>query len=75
MKTLIQGGYVVGFNGTEHEILKNGVVVIDGDKILFVGEHYPEPTDEHSSMPAAASFHRDSSALIFTQETTRGITF
>jgi 5-methylthioadenosine/S-adenosylhomocysteine deaminase len=46
MKTLIQGGYVVGFNGTEHEILKDGVVVIDGDKIVFVGKHHPEPTDK-----------------------------
>ena len=31
MKTLIQGGYVVGFDGKEHEIIKDGVVVFDGE--------------------------------------------
>jgi 5-methylthioadenosine/S-adenosylhomocysteine deaminase len=46
MKTLIEGGFVVGFNGKEHEILKDGVVVMDGDKILFVGKNYPESTDK-----------------------------
>ena len=29
MKTLIQGGYIVGFNGKSHEILKDGVVVLE----------------------------------------------
>ena len=29
MKTLVQGGYVVGFNGKEHEIIKDGVVETD----------------------------------------------
>jgi hypothetical protein len=33
MKTLIQGGYVVGFNGKNHEILKEGVVVFEKDTI------------------------------------------
>jgi cytosine/adenosine deaminase-related metal-dependent hydrolase len=46
MKTLIQGGFVVGFNGREHEIFKDGVVVIDGERILFVGKDYPERTDK-----------------------------
>jgi len=46
MKTLIQGGYVVGFNGKEHEILKNGVVVFDGDRIEFVGKAYDQPVDK-----------------------------
>ncbi len=33
MKTIIQGGFVVGFDGNEHQIFKNGVVVFDGDRI------------------------------------------
>jgi len=46
MKTLIQGGYVVGFNSREHEILKDGVVVFDGDRIEFVGKGYTQPVDK-----------------------------
>jgi len=46
MKTLIQGGYVVGFNGKEHEVIKDGVVVLEKDRILFVGKEYPEPVDQ-----------------------------
>ena len=46
MKTLIQGGYVVGFNGKEHEIIKDGVVVFENDRILFVGKQYSEPVDK-----------------------------
>lgn len=46
MKTLIQGGYVVGFNGQEHEIIKDGVVVFEGGRILFVGKEYSEPVDK-----------------------------
>lgn len=46
MKTLIQGGYVVGFNGKEHEIIKDGVVVIDGNRIEFVGKEHEPPVDK-----------------------------
>nr|NIM20053.1 N-ethylammeline chlorohydrolase [Candidatus Latescibacterota bacterium]NIM65787.1 N-ethylammeline chlorohydrolase [Candidatus Latescibacterota bacterium]NIO02280.1 N-ethylammeline chlorohydrolase [Candidatus Latescibacterota bacterium] len=46
MKTLIQGGYVVGFNGKEHEIFKDGVVVYEGNRISFVGKSYTEPVDK-----------------------------
>jgi 5-methylthioadenosine/S-adenosylhomocysteine deaminase len=45
MKTLIQGGYVVSFNGTSHEILKDGVIVFENDTIIFVGFTYPGPVD------------------------------
>ena len=37
MKTLIQGGYVVGYNGTEHIIYENGCVVYENEIIIFVG--------------------------------------
>ena len=46
MKTLIQGGYVVGFDGREHEILKDGVVVFDGNRIEYVGKKYSQPVDK-----------------------------
>ncbi|TAK01994.1 hypothetical protein EPO44_08640 [bacterium] len=46
MKTLIQGGWVVGFNSKEHEIIQNGVVVFENDRILFVGKQYSEPVDK-----------------------------
>ena len=46
MRTLIQGGYVVGFDGREHEIIKDGVVVFDGNQIEHVGKQYPQPVDK-----------------------------
>lgn len=45
MRTLIQGGYVVGFNGTGHEILKDGVVVLEDDRVAHVGFSSPAPVD------------------------------
>lgn len=45
MKTRIKGGYVVGFNGKSHEILKDGEVVIENDKISFVGFSYSGTVD------------------------------
>ncbi len=46
MKTLIQGGYVVGFDGSGHEVIKDGVVVFDRDRIEFVGKEYAQPVDK-----------------------------
>jgi 5-methylthioadenosine/S-adenosylhomocysteine deaminase len=46
MKTLVQGGYVVGFNGQEHEIIKDAAVVFENDRILFVGKQYSDPVDK-----------------------------
>jgi 5-methylthioadenosine/S-adenosylhomocysteine deaminase len=46
MKTLIQGGTVVGFDGKEHEIIKDGVVVFQDNRIEFVGKEYPQPVDK-----------------------------
>ena len=46
MKTLIQGGYVVSFNGQKHEIIKDGVVVFQNDRIESVGKEYAQPVDK-----------------------------
>ena len=46
MKTLIQGGYIVGFGGKEHEIIKDGVVVFENDRVLFVGKTHADPVDK-----------------------------
>jgi 5-methylthioadenosine/S-adenosylhomocysteine deaminase len=46
MKTLIRGGYVIGFNGKSHEILKDGMVVLENDTVSFVGFSYPGPVNK-----------------------------
>ncbi len=46
MKTLIQGGWVVGFDGNQHEVIKDGVVVYDGNRVEFVGKEYAQPVDK-----------------------------
>jgi cytosine/adenosine deaminase-related metal-dependent hydrolase len=38
--TAIEGGYIIAFDGEEHRLLKNGVVVIEEDKIKHVGKTY-----------------------------------
>ena len=37
MKIRIDGGVVVGWSGTSHELVPNGSVLLEGDKILAVG--------------------------------------
>ena len=46
MRILIQGGWIVGFNGREHELIKDGVVVYDGNRVEFVGKEYSHPVDK-----------------------------
>lgn len=45
MRTLIQGGYIIGFDGKGHEILKDGVVVLNDGAVEYVGFSYPGPVD------------------------------
>ena len=40
MKTMIQGGYVVAFDGKGHRILRDGVVVFQDGEIIHVGKSY-----------------------------------
>jgi len=46
MATLIQGGYVIGSDGREHRLIKDGVVVFEEDKIIHVGKSYSGSVDE-----------------------------
>ena len=40
MRTLIQGGWVVGFEGRGHELIANGCVVFEGDRVIHVGRQF-----------------------------------
>ncbi|HET8563085.1 MAG TPA: chlorohydrolase family protein, partial [Candidatus Binatia bacterium] len=43
---LIQGGYMVGYDGKQHEIITDGVVVFENDRLLFVGKSYVDSVDK-----------------------------
>ena len=45
MKTRIIGGWIVGFDGTQHALLEGGEVVFEDSRILFVGKSYNEDVD------------------------------
>ena len=40
MRTLIRGGWVIGFDEGHHTLIPDGVVVIEDDKILHVGRRF-----------------------------------
>ena len=44
-KTLVQGGYVVAFDGNSHRIVRDGVVVFEGSEIVHVGKSYEGDVD------------------------------
>ncbi|MFM7582854.1 MAG: hypothetical protein ACKO9F_09105, partial [Caldilinea sp.] len=45
MRTLIQGGWVVGYQHGHHAILRDGVVVYEGGRILHVGPTFSGEVD------------------------------
>ncbi len=45
MRTLIRGSWVVGFDGTSHTLLREGVVVYEGDRIVHVGQRFDGRVD------------------------------
>jgi 5-methylthioadenosine/S-adenosylhomocysteine deaminase len=45
VRTLIQGGWVVGFDGTSHQLWRDGVVVYEDDRIIHVGARFDGQTD------------------------------
>ena len=45
MKTHIEGGWVVAFNGRTHEVHERGSVVVEDDHVLHSGPPYGGPAD------------------------------
>ena len=45
MKTLVRGGWVVGFVGGGHTLLRDGVVVFEDDWIVHVGPRFDGTVD------------------------------
>jgi len=46
VKLGIEGGLIVAFDGYEHKLLKNGIVVFEDDKIIHVGKSYSGNVDK-----------------------------
>ena len=44
-RTLIRGGWIVAFDGREHRIIEDGVVVLEGDSIVHVGKSWDGRAD------------------------------
>jgi cytosine/adenosine deaminase-related metal-dependent hydrolase len=49
MRTHIEGGWVVAFNGTTHEVWERGSVVFDDDTIVHAGAAWTGPADTRLS--------------------------
>ena len=45
MRTHIEGGWVVAFNGRTHEVYESGSVVFEDDRIVHAGAAYAGPAD------------------------------
>jgi 5-methylthioadenosine/S-adenosylhomocysteine deaminase len=45
VRTLIQGGFVVGFDGQSHRIIRDGVVVFEDDTVVHVGASFDGQVD------------------------------
>ena len=45
MKTLIQGGDIVAYHDGGHRLLRGGVLVLEDDRVAFVGRRYADPVD------------------------------
>lgn len=63
MRTKLQGGVVVGFDGRSHVLMRDGVVVWEDDRIVFVGKDWRDPVDrtidarERLIMPGLINLH------------------
>jgi cytosine/adenosine deaminase-related metal-dependent hydrolase len=47
----IRAGAVVAFDGHGHRLLRDGVVVVEGDRVVHVGAHPPGPVPETVEAP------------------------
>jgi len=44
-RTVIHAGYVVAYDGRQHRLLRDGVVVVEGDRIALVGTRFDGTAD------------------------------
>lgn len=51
MRTKLQGGTVVGFDGQSHVLIRDGVVVWEDDRVVFVGRDDGQPVDRTIHAP------------------------
>src|SRR5204862_1125497 len=45
-RTAIRAGWIVAFDGNGHRLLRDGVVVIEGESIVYVGTRFDGTVDE-----------------------------
>jgi cytosine/adenosine deaminase-related metal-dependent hydrolase len=45
-RTAIRAGWIVAFDGDGHRLLRDGVVVVEGERIVHVGRTFEGPVDE-----------------------------
>src|SRR5215472_7177950 len=45
MRTLIQGGWVVGFDGRSHQLFRNGILVFEDTTVVEVGPRFDGQVD------------------------------
>jgi cytosine/adenosine deaminase-related metal-dependent hydrolase len=45
-RTAIRAGWIIAFDGRGHRLLRDGVVVVEGDRILHVGPRFEGSADE-----------------------------
>jgi 5-methylthioadenosine/S-adenosylhomocysteine deaminase len=46
VRTLIQGGWIVGFDGHGHQLWRDGVVVYEEDRVIHVGQRFEGQADQ-----------------------------
>jgi cytosine/adenosine deaminase-related metal-dependent hydrolase len=45
MKTVIKGGHIVAYDGSEHRLIRDGTVTFEDDRIIHVGKHHAGEVD------------------------------
>lgn len=50
-RTAIRAGYIIAYNGSGHRLLRNGVVVFEGNTIVHVGPRFDGAADEVVDAP------------------------
>jgi 5-methylthioadenosine/S-adenosylhomocysteine deaminase len=45
-RTAVHGGWIIAFDGRGHRLLRDGVVVLEGNRILHVGKRFDGSVDE-----------------------------